>query len=232
MTIRIHPLILLAVGLLLPAPSPAQEDPMPQQGVLLVAGAQIRDPRFQESVILLLNAGPGGAMGLIINKPTATRLSTRFRGIGRMGRGRDPLYFGGPVGGHQVLMLLRARKVEGDWARVIDEVFITNSRASMMEALMAARSAEQVRVYAGYAGWAAGQLENEISRGDWHLLPADADVVFRRDMTRLWQELYRKGSEIMVERKGEQVFALQEGKTSDIIALSIRHPRAPLSGIQ
>jgi putative transcriptional regulator len=166
--------------------------------VLLVAGTQIRDPRFMESVILLLSAGPGGAMGLIINKPTATKVSSGFGGTGSMSRGGDPLFYGGPVGGHGLLMLRRADRAPADWVAVVHGVFVTNSRMAMMDALMAARMAEEVRVYAGYAGWGAGQLEREIERGDWYLLPADAALIFRRDMTKLWPELFRKSREIVL----------------------------------
>jgi putative transcriptional regulator len=167
----------------------------PAQGVLLVAGNRIQDPRFMESVILLLSAGPGGSMGLILNKPTATTVSSLFGGIGSISRGA-PLFYGGPVGGHELLMLRRADRAPADWAAVVDRVFVTNSRMAMMDTLMTARIAEDVRVFAGYAGWAAGQLEREIGRGDWYLLPADAALIFRRDMTKLWLELFRKSREI------------------------------------
>jgi len=187
--------LFLLLQALLPAGSSAQDGLQPARGVLLVAGTQIRDPRFMESVILLLSAGPGGSMGLILNKPTATKVSSRFGGIGSMSRGA-PLFFGGPVGGHELLMLRRADRSPDDWAAVVDRVFVTNSRMAMMDALITARTAEEVRVYAGYAGWAAGQLEREIGRGDWYLLPADAALIFRRDMTKLWPELFRKGREI------------------------------------
>ena len=190
-------ILFLLLQALLPAGSSARDGLQPARGMLLVAGTQVRDPRFMESVILLLSAGPGGSMGLILNKPTATKVSSRFGGIGSMSRGA-PLFFGGPVGGHELLMLRRADRASADWAGVVDRVFVTNSRVAMMDALMTARTAEEVRVFAGYAGWAAGQLEWEIERGDWYLLPADATLIFRRDMTKLWPELFRKSREIVL----------------------------------
>jgi putative transcriptional regulator len=181
----------------LPAGSSAKDGLQPARGVLLVAGTQVQDHGFRESVVLLLSAGPGGAMGLILNKPTATQVSSLFGGIGSMSRGASaPLFFGGPVGGNELLMLRRADRASADWAAVVDRVFVTNSRVAMMDALMTARTVEEVRVYAGYAGWAAGQLEWEIERGDWYLIPADANLIFRRDMTKLWPELFRKSREI------------------------------------
>ena len=190
--------LFLLLQALLPAGSPAQDGLQPGPGVLLVAGTQIGDPRFMESVILLLSAGPGGSMGLIINKPTATKVSSGFGGIGSISRGGNRLFYGGPVGGHELLMLRRADRAPADWAAVVDRVFVTNSRMAMMDALMTARTDEAVRVYAGYAGWGAGQLEREIRRGDWYLLPADAALIFRRDMTKLWPELFRKSREIVL----------------------------------
>lgn len=190
--------LVLLLQTLLPAETTAQDDLQPGRGVLLVAGSQIRDPRFMESVILLLGAGPGGSMGLILNKPTATKVSSRFGGIGSLSRDAT-LFFGGPVGGHGLLMLRRSdRAPADDWAAVAERVFVTNIRTAMMDALMTARSSDEVRVYAGYAGWAAGQLEHEIRRGDWHLLPADASLIFRRDTTKLWPELLRKSREIVL----------------------------------
>ena len=189
--------LFLLLQALLPAGSSAQDGLRPGRGVLLVAGTQIRDPRFMESVILLISAGPGGSMGLILNKPTATKVSSRFGGTGSMSQGA-PLFFGGPVAGHELLMLRRADRAPADWAAVVDRVFVTNSRMAMMDTLMTARTAEEFRVYTGYAGWAAGQLEWEIGRGDWYLLPADAALIFRRDMTKLWPELFRKSREIVL----------------------------------
>ena len=192
-------ILLLLLQALLPAGSSAKDGLQPARGVLLVAGTQVRDHGFRESVVLLLSAGPGGAMGLILNKPTATQVSSLFGGIGRMSRGASAsLFFGGPVGGHELLMLRRSDRASADWAGVVDRVFFTNSRVAMMDALMTARTSEEVRVFAGYAGWAAGQLEGEIERGDWYLLPADATLIFRRDMTKLWPELFRKSREIVL----------------------------------
>ena len=190
--------LFLLLQTLLPAGSSAKDGLQPAPGVLLVAGTQVRDHRFRESVILLLSAGPDGAMGLIINKPTATKVSSLFGGIGSISRDGNPLFYGGPVGGYELLMLRRADRAPGDWGAVVDRVFVTNSRMAMMDAVMTARTDEEVRVYAGYAGWAAGQLEREIGRGDWYLLPADAALIFRRDMAKLWPELFRKSREIVL----------------------------------
>lgn len=191
-------MLVLLLSTLLPAGASAEEVAEPKQGMLLVADRRLQDPRFQESVVLLLQTGPGGAGGIIINMPTSKKVSSIFEAVTGVGRGNDPLYYGGPVGGHELLMLRRADHRPAGWAPVIENVFITNSHPAMLEALMASKKGEEVRVFAGYAGWARGQLEHEIRRGDWHLLPADASRIFRSDTKKLWIELFRKSSEIFL----------------------------------
>jgi putative transcriptional regulator len=191
-------MLTLLLSSLLPAGASSQEVAEPRQGMLLVADRGMQDPRFQESVILLLQAGPGGAGGVIINMPTSRKLSSIFEVVTGLVYGNDPLYYGGPVGGYELLMLRRANQQPAGWASVIKNVFITNSHMSMLDALMVSQKGDEVRVFAGYAGWARGQLEHEIRRGDWHLLPADAARIFRSDTKKLWIELFRKSREIFL----------------------------------
>lgn len=176
----------------------AEEVPEPKQGMLLVADRKLQDPRFQESVVLLLQAGQGGAGGVIINMPTTKKVSGIFDAATGLVRGNEPLYYGGPVSGHELLMLRRADQQPVGWSRVIKNIFITNNHIAMLETLMAPRQGEEVRLFSGYAGWARGQLEHELRRGDWHLLPADASRIFRSDTKKLWNELFRKSREIML----------------------------------
>ncbi len=191
-------LSILFLAVLLAGDSAARETLEPQPGMLLVADRRIQDPRFQESVILLLNAGRGGAAGVILNKPTATRISRLFEVTKGTPHGADPIYYGGPVGGHELLMLNRSNKAPAGWTAFLAGVALTNSPIVMQEALLSARSNDDVRIFAGYAGWARGQLEGEMRRGEWYLVPADAAKIFRRDMKKLWPELYRKSREIIL----------------------------------
>lgn len=191
-------LIFLLLSALLPVSASAEEAAEPKQGMLLVADRKLQDPRFQESVVLILQAGPGGAGGIIINMPTSKKVSSIFEVATGIGYGNDPLYYGGPVSGHELLMLRRADQPPVGWAPVVKNVFITNNHIAMLETLMSSEKGEEVRLFAGYAGWARGQLEHEIRRGDWHLLPADAGRIFRSDTKMLWIELFRKSREIML----------------------------------
>lgn len=65
------------------------------------------------------------------------------------------------------------------------------------------KGGEKFRLYAGYAGWAAGQLERELSAGDWHILQADPETVFGKDPEKIWQDLNRLSSGIRVKRESQ-----------------------------
>jgi putative transcriptional regulator len=75
---------------------------------------------------------------------------------------------------------------------VLRDVFLTGDADWVNERVEQGELAEGLRVYAGYSGWAPGQLQREIHRGDWYLLPADADAIFSRDPAALWPELSKR----------------------------------------
>jgi putative transcriptional regulator len=168
-----------------------------RQGMLLVADPRVRDPRFSGSVILLLSAGPGGAAGVIINRPTATKVSSHFAVVQGQARGSEPIYFGGPVGSHELLMLRRMRETPPGGYAVPNSVIATKDRMMMLDALMTPAADGMVRFYEGYAGWAAGQLEREVVLGGWHLLPAETAWIFSRDAAAMWSEASHKVREQM-----------------------------------
>lgn len=183
-----------------------QEMVFPAAGRFLVAGRGMQDPRFAGAVVLVLRHDRSGSAGLVLNCPTRMKLSSVFSGLKGTARGEGPVYFGGPVAGRQLLMLLRSSRPVRNAKRVLQDVFVTASQRVMI--LTAADGSSGVyRVYAGYAGWESGQLEREIQRGDWAVLDADADRIFHDDGVRLWQELYRQGSEIEVRGRGRMMTA-------------------------
>ena len=163
-------------------------------GRFLVAGEHLRDPNFGRSVVLLLNYGERGARGIVINRQTDVKLATVLPEISGLHQRPDTVYLGGPVGRNQLLVLLRSDSPPGRAEHVIDNIYVTSSRQTLVEALNRANSAAPVHVYAGYAGWAPGQLDHEVARGDWHVLPADAETVFNSLPGKVWRELIEKGA--------------------------------------
>ena len=163
-------------------------------GRFLIAGEHLRDPNFAKTVVLLLNYGERGARGVIINRQTHVKLAVVFPGISGLHQRPDTVYIGGPVAQTQLLLLLRSERPPGRAEHVVDDIYVSSSRQTLVEALNRAGAAAPVHVYAGYAGWAPGQLDHEVARGDWHVLPADAETVFSKAPTEVWRELIEKGA--------------------------------------
>ena len=160
-------------------------------GVFLVATHRVIDPRFSQSVILLTQHGPHGAMGVIINRPTEHRLADLLPEIEALQERRDRLFFGGPVAVNAIVVLLQsAEEVELEHTeRVFGDVYFSGSPEAFAYIIGREKKDEAIRGYAGYAGWAPGQLEGEVARGDWSILGADASTVFRKEPSTMWKEL-------------------------------------------
>ncbi len=171
----------------------------PAKGKFLVASERIRDSIFTETVIFLVDYSPRGAMGLIVNRPADTRPFQLFPEIKRLERMPDYIYIGGPVERNQLLMLIRSgTQTEGtQW--IFDDIYISASRAVLERMVNAPGAGEEFRLYAGYAGWAPGQLEREIMRGDWHIIKGDAEVVFNNAPLELWQKIMNMKFNLQVD---------------------------------
>ena len=193
--------LILLVQAQLPSAAAFQESAPPTQGLFLVASRQIQDPRFQQSVILLLSVEHTGAAGLIINKPSGAKLSSLFRDMRKPGKKQDKVYYGGPVEPRTLLVLLRTKRSARNARPVLKNVFVSSNREVIKQTLRKKRAGDDYRIFMGYAGWTVGQLEREIQRGDWHVIEADAATVFHEDDTKLWPALIRKGEEIIVQEQ-------------------------------
>jgi putative transcriptional regulator len=164
------------------------------QGSFLVASRGLRDPNFAETVVLLVDYGRDGAMGLIVNWPTRMQLSQVLPEIEGLEGRDDRVFVGGPVAKWQMVLLVRSAAAPEDSRPVMDEVYFSSSRV-LLESL-AERQSDTVefRTYVGHAGWAPGQLEAEVARGGWHILPGDAAVVFDPAPSEVWPDLIRQSS--------------------------------------
>ncbi|MBT8331475.1 MAG: YqgE/AlgH family protein, partial [Deltaproteobacteria bacterium] len=97
------------------------------KGKFLVASRQLSDPNFSETVVLLIEYGPDGAMGLVINRPSNVKLSTVFPDVKALKQRKDTVYVGGPVAGNQMLMLIRSTRAPAASTPVIDNVYMSAS---------------------------------------------------------------------------------------------------------
>lgn len=181
-------LVLLACGSL-------EAEPRPAAGRLLVARSGLPDPSFAASVVLLIEVNEKGAWGLVVNRPTELELGQVLTDPGAFKGRADVLHFGGPVDGRKIFALVRGDASPDDSLAVLPGVRLVWS----IEAIdAAARQGRPCRVFAGYSGWGAGQLDAEISRGDWHVTEADEAVLFERDGALMWEILSRKTGSLVV----------------------------------
>jgi putative transcriptional regulator len=162
------------------------------KGKFLVASRQLQDPNFRETVVLLIEYGLDGAMGLVINRPSAVKLATVFPDIKELKQRKDTIYVGGPVAVNQMLLLIRSSEMPEDATAVVPDVYISSSWKVLERLIKKTTKDKGFRLFAGYAGWAPSQLDVERTRGDWYVVKADAESIFSQNPSELWQELIRR----------------------------------------
>lgn len=178
------------LGLLLilsPGPLLAAEL-QPAPGLLMVAREGLPDPRFHDSVVLLLQHDPRGSVGLIINRPSRLPLTEVLADHAGL-LGDRALSYGGPVGSQGLMALVHAAEMPPHPAlAVLDDLYITGVE-ELLEWLPGQDAPVEFRIFLGYAGWAGGQLTAELERGDWQLLPAESTELLMVPEAGMWQRL-------------------------------------------
>ncbi len=165
---------------------------MPASGIFLVATDEILDPNFRETVVLVTQQQRGGPFGVVINRPLNHRLSEIFPDYGALKNKKDVIYFGGPVARQGLVFLVRSVEPPQRAIRVLKDVYIVADPEAIDGLLKRPDPTKGLRVYAGHSGWAPGQLQNEITRGGWYIVPADAETVFEKDAATIWPELSQR----------------------------------------
>lgn len=170
----------------------------PAAGRFLVA-TQVQQGFFAKSVILLIDYGPDGALGIVVNRPTKLPLARALKNPGVLQGRTDPLYLGGPVALGSLTVLIRSRSSPPDSRAVLSDVYASESLTALRTAVGDKLTDRDFRAYAGYAGWAPGQLDAELEQGAWQVLPANADEIFTADPAKLWDKLSGQANVIVVE---------------------------------
>jgi putative transcriptional regulator len=159
------------------------------KGIFLVATDRIQDRLFGRSVILLIAHNQNGSMGLIINKPTDVRIADLLPDIKGLAKAPDTLYLGGPVLLDAFFLLVRMGKKTDKSEHIFANIYLSQSQALLKRIADHRQRGENFRFFAGHAGWTAGQLESEVIRGDWLVIPADPEIVFDKDPAGIWDRL-------------------------------------------
>ena len=164
---------------------------------LLVAAPPLGDPNFDRSVVLLAAHGPEGAFGWIINGRELMSLSELLvrtdvteSSIATSGSVR----VGGPVSPEQVWLVYRTedRLLELDGQFEVGSGITASASRTVLEAVAAGKTPRDLVGFAGYAGWAPSQLENEIRSGAWLPTDVDASIVFEVPREQIWQRAYER----------------------------------------
>jgi len=163
-----------------------------QKGQLLVATPALQEPTFARTVIVVLeHDDENGSLGVVLNRPTPVPVADVVTPIADLVTGPPTLFDGGPVAPTTAIAVGRvAPGAEPDgWAWVAPPLVTVDLDHD--PALLAV-SVRDLRVFAGYAGWAAGQLAGEIEEGAWYVVEGLPDDVFVPDATRLWSDVLRR----------------------------------------
>jgi len=177
-----------SLALTLGAPSASQKVP-PTKGVFLVAKPSISRGPFHKSVVLLLSHGEGGTLGVIVNRATGIPLSEALPELDAGAAAAHALHFGGPVALEGLIFLFRSDEPPEGVDGVMGNVYFSSNPEVLDALIEEERGPEELRLYLGHSGWAPRQLDNELLRGDWDVVRADAFTVFRKKPETMWDEL-------------------------------------------
>jgi putative transcriptional regulator len=212
--LRLGRLLIAAVMVLLPQLAPAAGL---ANGVFLVARPELQDPTFRETVVLITQpSGESGPLGVIINRPLGARLSEILPNGGKLPAEMDAIFAGGPVRRDGLLFLVRGDERPQSSLHVLEDVYLSADRDYLAQLMRGETQVRAFRAFAGYSGWAPGQLQAEIRRGGWLLVRAEVALIFSADPARVWGDLIKR----LAARK-------TAAGTSDVLPPSARGPLIP-----
>ncbi len=176
-------------------------------GHLLIATPELADPNFFRTVSLIFHHDEEGAAGVILNRPTETLVAEIFDNLDPDIAFNHYINIGGPVEGP--LMALHSSIASAE-QEIIPGVFLSLTQENIRQLVQ--QTTQQFKIFSGYAGWGAGQLEAEIEMGGWLTFPTEVDDVFETP-EELWKIACSKvGNDI--------IFANQAAKASVVDPLS------------
>jgi putative transcriptional regulator len=156
------------------------------QGKLLIASPRLVDPNFAGTVVLMVQHDKEGALGLILNRPTETSIKSAWEQVGDSPCEADALlHIGGPVEGPLAVVHTQEELSE---IEVMPGVYFSVEKQAIEQ--LVGGNEGPMKFFVGYAGWAAGQLENEMREGSWLTMQATSEQVFEDEDH--WAELLKR----------------------------------------
>ena len=176
-----------------PAPKSQHTDTLePATGRFLVASRSLNDPHFAKTVIYLLQHDEQGSLGLVINRELEVTLGEALPDTNLSNLGAKRLSYGGPVSVRHIIMLLR--DVDASWHAIpiLDDIYASNNMDLLQKLDATNKPPEELRLFVGHSGWSSGQLQQELNRDDWFVIPGDTAPVFGTGTARLWERLIER----------------------------------------
>lgn len=160
------------------------------KGRLLVATPVLSDGVFDRSVVLVLEHDDEGALGIVLNRPSQTEVADPLPGWARLAASPPVVFVGGPVSPDAAVCLARVSDQSTEaWTPLVAGLGSLDLRA---DPDVAGAGVEELRVYSGYAGWASGQLDDEIEAGAWFVVDTHDGDALCADPDGLWQRVLRR----------------------------------------
>jgi putative transcriptional regulator len=159
------------------------------KGQLLLDSGRLRGSFFQRTVVLICQHDADGAFGLVLNRATGNNVGEMIVADLPDPLKTCPLYLGGPVQ-PSALSFLHSDAFIPD-ANVLPNLSLSHSLDSLIEIGGSFSPTQQIKLFAGYAGWSSGQLEDELKRDAWLTHPGSLELVFDTNPEHLWQKILR-----------------------------------------
>jgi len=138
----------------------------PEKGKILISEPFMRDIFFQRSVILLIEHGPNGSMGFVLNNNTGLFLNDYIEGLDKVGR--IPIFLGGPVSSDHLFFIHSMGQIIPDSVQIDDNLYFDGDFESLNYYLLSGQPVEgKIKFFLGYAGWSKSQLIGEIKHDSW-----------------------------------------------------------------
>ena len=181
---------LLALLAMLPLPRAFASDAKPY---FLVAAPEMRDPIFRQSVIMMVPTIEAPLLaGVIINEPTGTSAEEVFPHFPALKHDPTSAYYGGPIDNGRPTIALRTAHPPAKAVQIFDDVYVSTD-ADTIALILKERPPANIRIFLGRAQWLEDQLQSELMREAWYIVPPDPELVFNADPTHLWRKLVARG---------------------------------------
>ena len=165
------------------------------RGHFLVAAKHLNDQNFFRTVVLMVEHGTEGAMGLVINRPSSVTVANALMQHFELPSTEEVVYVGGPVEPSALFILHNSAEDEEDRSAILPGLYVGSSEdvfENVVDRFARDEPGIEFRIFSGCAGWAPNQLEGEIARGDWHITPACCNIVFDHDPYAGWEAALQK----------------------------------------